>query len=316
MVLFTSCKPLKEAANLRAVYEACKAPKMFEIMNPRRDNLRHTAHYDVLVTDEIPKYSNAPVIMICHGASGGKTYGLDQPYPYVSRKDKSLITYVLATSEETVPFVASWAGCEESRVLPFGMPRMDAYIGKKKGDGGTFLADYKRAYLYCPTYRSREEGDLPEINWGFIDSQLTDDEILLAKFHPCTWYTPDLSQYKHIRKVPASEPSAPYLMDCDVLITDFSSIMFDAHVLRKPVVLFEKDWANYRYQRGMSMAYPDMYSSHHCQREKDLIPMLRTAERTERDDEILKYVCGACDGHSTERVIKLINYMLTHHEVY
>ena len=310
MVLFTSCRSLEEAANLRAVYDAYDGPKKFEMMNPRRDNLRHTLHYDVLVTDEIPKYSTAPVVMICHGASGGKHYGLDQPYPYVSRKDTELITYVLSTSEETIPFVASWAGCEESRVLPLGMPRMDAYIGKKKGDGGTFLADYKRAYLFCPTYRSREEGDLPEINWGFIDSQLADDEILLAKFHPCTLFTPDLGQYKHIMKIPASEPSAPYIMDCDVLITDFSTIMFDAHVLKKPVVLFEKDWENYKAQRGMSMAYPEMYSSHHCRREKDLVPLLRSVKRTEHDEEIRRFVCGSCDGHSTERVIGLINWMV------
>lgn len=315
MVLFTSCKPLKEAANLKAVYDACKCPKMFEQMNPRRDNLRHTLHYDVLVTDEIPKYSTAPVLMICHGASAGKTYGLNQPYPYVSRKDTRLITYVLSTSEETIPFVASWCGCEESRVMPFGMPRMDSYIGKKKGDGGTFIAQYKRAYLYCPTFRSREEGTLPDIDWGYIDSQLNDDEVLLAKFHPVTWNAPQLFGYDHIHSVPASEPSAPYIMDCDVLVTDFSSIMFDAHVLRKPVVLFEKDWDIYKQQRGMSLEYPNMYSSHHCSTEKELVQLLRTAQRTEHDEEIRQFVCGSCDGHSTERVIKLINYMLTHHEV-
>ena len=309
MVLFTSCRTLKEAANLRAVYEAYKGSKAFEVMSPRSDNMRHLLDYDLLVTDEIPKYSKAPVIMICHGASAGKSYGLDQPYPYVSREHTKLLTYVLSTSEETIPFVASWAGCEESKVLPLGMPRMDVYEGKKKGDGGTFLKDYRRAYLYCPTYRSREEGPLPEINWQYIECHLEEDEVFVVKVHPLS-PAPALGAYRNIIAVPASEPSGPYLMDCDVLITDFSSIMFDAHVLRKPVVLFEKDWQRYKEARGMSLKYPEMYSTYHCEREDILMDLLRMAKRTSHDEEIRRFVCGACDGHSTERVIKLIDSCL------
>ena len=309
MVLFTSCKPLKEAANIRTVYKAYKGSKAFEIMSPSSDNLRHTLDYDLLVTDEIPKFSKAPVLMICHGASAGKTYGLDQPYPYITREHTKLITYVLSTSEETIPFVASWAGCEESKVLPLGMPRFDTYNGKSKGDGSTFLGDYKRAYLYCPTYRSREEGPLPETEWQYLDDHLNDDEILCVKVHPLS-QAPDLRGYRHICGVSAKEPSGPYLMDCDVLITDFSSIMFDAHVLRKPVVLFEKDWEKYKQQRGMSLKYPDMYSSYHCRSENKLLHLVRSAKRTEHDEEIRKFVCGACDGHVTERIIKLIRELV------
>ena len=306
MVLFTSCKPLQEAANIRTVYEAYKGEKMFEMMNPRRDNLRHTLHYDLLVTDEIPKYSTAPVLMICHGASGGKTYGLDQPYPYVSKSDTELLTYILSTSKETTPYVASWARCDESKVIPLGMPRMDMYEGKKKGDGGTLLKN-KKAYLFCPTYRTREEGSLPWIDWGWLDNQLTYNEILAVKYHPATTNAPKLDGYRHICSIPAEEPSAPYLMDCDVLITDYSTIMFDAHVLQKPVVLFEKDWERYNAMRGMYMKYPGMYSSYHCRSERVLINMVRCVKRTKQDERIRQYVCSACDGHSTERVIAFIN---------
>ena len=170
--------------------------------------------------------------------------------------------------------------------------------------------DFKKSFLFCPTYRTREEGGLPNIDWSFIDSFLTDEEIMVVKWHPVTTIMPDLSIYDHIRCVSAINQTLPYVVDCDVLITDYSTVMFDAHVLKKPVVLFEKDWDRYSKARGMSMEYPVMYSSYHCRTEKELLNMIRTAKRTEHDEYIRKYVCGACDGHSTQRVVDLINKMV------
>ena len=97
-----------------------------------------------------------------------------------------------------------------------------------------------------------------------------------------------------------------YLYDCDVVITDFSSIMFDAYLLEKPVVLFEKR-KGYLKTRGMYFDYPGGYSSRYCTDEHDLPDVLREANdlgRVER--ECIRKVAGACDGHSSRRVCELI----------
>ena len=192
------------------------------------------------------------------------------------------------------------------------MPRTDQYIGKQKGDGHTVLAD-KCAYLYVPTFRDKGETPLPDIDWDYIDSQLLPGEVLAIKPHP--WYYQYISKiitykkYRHIIGIPGDEPSAPYLYDADVIITDYSSIMFDAYLLDKPVVLFEKN-PGYLQTRGMYMDYPSQYSSRYATNEHDLIDLLRNSyslRATEK--ECLRIVADMCDGHSCERICQLIDQL-------
>ena len=67
-------------------------------------------------------------------------------------------------------------------------------------------------------------------------------------------------KYNHIIEISSSEPSTPYLIDCDVVITDYSSIIFDGYLLNKPSVLYSPN-LDYVNKRGMYMKYPQEYSS-------------------------------------------------------
>lgn len=306
--LFTSNKELSRAENIAALFDFYDDDKQFIRTYPGQSDARLSSdRYSVRVCDEFIGASPGKAIMIGHGIACGKTYGLDQPHPYHSESHGGLLTWVITTSEEMIPVTARQSGVPESRVLPLGMPRTDQYFGRKKGDGGTFLAD-KRAYLYAPTFRNSNEGRQPDIDWRLLDSLLTEDEIFLVKPHMVTKSILDgpTGTYRHIVEISSVIPSAPYLIDCDVLITDYSSIMFDAHILRKPVVLFEKEHGYVR-TRGMYLHYPDDYSSRYCQTERELIDMLRNAKgQGDADRRCLKRTAGACDGHSRERIVALI----------
>lgn len=305
MVLFTSNKPLVRAENIKAVYRAYSGAKEFIQVNPWRRNPGLTSkRFTLRVTDEFISSSPRKAIMIGHAISGGKTFGLHQPHPYFSRDKAKLLDYVIATSEAMVQLTAEQSGVDVSQVLPLGLPRTDAYFGAKKGDGYTFLAN-KRAYLFAPTFRTKEETPMPSIDWRWIDEQLTDDEILVVKPHMMTQHLLE-GDYEHIVEVSSKQPSTPYLIDCDVLITDYSSILMDAHVLGKPVVLFEKQ-KGYLETRGMYLEYPGGYSSRYCTNEKDLVDLIKSADGQGAEDIHCREVtASACDGHSTERVIDLI----------
>ena len=82
--------------------------------------------------------------------------------------------------------------------------------------------------------------------------------------------------------------------------------MFDALVLRKPVILFAKDKKRYLDTRGMYRKYPEEYSKYFFNTEKEMVECLRYAKWTDFDEELREYQCGACDGHSTKRIIDLI----------
>lgn len=320
-VLFVSFRPLERAENIRAIYEAYPGEKAHILQSdPNYASEVLSGKYDLMVTDDFPTITPGQCIMIWHGIQGGKKIGLDQRPSFYRREYAKYISCIVAASHDAIPLWQSATGVNESRIIPFGMPRTDAYIGKRKGNGHTILSEYRRAYLFAPTFREIGEPAFPEIDWEYIDSRLKDDEVFAIKAHPWQYYQfrnadqvtrhLDISKCKHIRIIPECEQSAPYLYDADVVITDYSSIMFDAYILGKPVVLFEKS-KGYVDARGMYLDYPDEYCSRYSADETCLLFHMRDAFQTgmrETERSCLHKVAATCDGHSCERICDLINY--------
>lgn len=312
-VLFISSRPMPRCENITAVYEAYQGEKVFDLMRDRTSIFLERGDYDLVVTDELVKYSIAPVIMIYHGAACGKTYLLQRPRnwdtPGIEAGSK-LLAYVVtsADSEAAMLMTAHQCGVKLDQVLPFGMPRLDKYVNKPR--------PYKRrdyTYLYAPTFRTFNDEKFADIDLDMIDESLTDDEKFLVKPHMIFKGSMPENHYKHIEFISKDEPSDPYIFESDVLITDYSSIMFDAHAMGVPVVLFEKDSDEFLKNPGMCMAYPNGYSSRHTQSEAELISLCRSAAILGPKEEDLKckeLIVNMCDGEATQRVCDLIDKML------
>jgi len=309
-VLFTSSRPLDRAENIAAVYHGYSGDKEFAQLNYRRTNrnLRRFI-YSLVVADEIPCETNAPVLLVGHGITGGKKCYLDQDPGYVRPNEYKFVKWAIATSEEMVDISSGQLGLDRKNVYALGMPRTDYYFGKHKGDGGTFLAE-KRAYLYAPTFRSKHETEGFELDLDYIDSKLTDDEIFVIKPHMLMEGLVK-ENYKHIVEVSPNVMSRDYILDCDVLITDYSSILLDGYVAGKPGVLFEKN-PGYLESRGMYFKYPDEYCSRYATNEEELVDILRKADSLgEVERRCLQRTAGSClDGRSTERVCEFISQKL------
>lgn len=309
-VIFGSNRPLVRAENINTLFEAYDGQKEFKYLG-EAPNVYFGTRYTVLVADDFPHKNPGNTVMVGHGICGGKKFGLDQPNGYHRQEHVKFLDYAIATSEETVDIVAKQSGIPSDKVLPLGMPRTDQYFGKKKGDGGTYAA-HKRTYLYVPTFRNQKlDKPLPEVDYDLIDDMLTDDELFIIKMHTLSQNMSIYDgQYKHIRTELNIRPSAQLLIDSDVVITDYSSIMFDAQLLGRPVILFDRDM-DYLKTRGMYYRYPDEYSGRWCNNEQELIEMARSAhDLTDIDKACIKRVAGACDGHSTERVLDLVRSLI------
>ena len=317
-VLFASFRPLQRAENLRAIYEAYPGEKVHICTfdpNYRQEVL--SGKYDLMVIDEFPTVTPCKCIMIWHGIQGGKYIGLDQPgHPFYKPEDKDLMTCIVSAGIGAIPMWVRCTGMSVFSIKPYGMPRTDQYIGKQKGDGHTPLAE-KRSYLFVPTFRDRGETPFPDIDWDYIDNHLTDDELIAVKVHPWSSYQGrdqatgalNASSRKHIITIPGTEPSTPYLYDADVIVTDYSSIMFDGYLLGKPAVLFEKN-PGYTESRGMYLQYPEQYCSRYATDEQGLIALMRDAYGnglTPTEISCRDKVAEACDGNSCKRISRLID---------
>lgn len=311
-VIFISSRPMPRCENITAVYKAFKGDKKFDLMWDRTSDILHdpNSEYDLVITDELVRESKAPVMMIYHGAALGKTYLMQRHDSWemdVLKKCSKLVKYAISSSNspEAIASIAEECGINEEQVYPYGMPRMDKYI---KWPHKTWFT----SYLYAPTFRTYENKDIPDIDLDKIDRLLSNDEILFIKPHMIL-NNPEIKQYKHIVYFSKDDPSEKLIAECDVLITDYSSIMFDAFAFNKPVVLFEKDHESYLKKPGMCLPYPDGYSSRHCRTEEELVNLCRDAAKNglgDNEKKCKELSVNMCDGHATERVVQLINDIL------
>ncbi len=303
-VLFASSRPIERAENISAIFNGYSGIKDFTQLRGRTSKKIQESDYALIVTDEMLSEAHSPVILVGHGISGGKKSYLDQKNGYVKENEYKLLDSVITTSPEMIDISARQLGVDREKVFALGMPRTDFYFGKSKGDGGTMLSK-KRAYLYVPTFRGKSDPGFPEIDFTYIDSVLSDDEVFVVKPHMLMRKMLK-NYYRHVIEISNDLPSAPFLIDCDVVITDYSSIMLDGYLLGKPAVLFEKN-RGYLDSRGMYLDYPYEYSSRYAVNEKELIDILRKADGlTEVERKCIKKTAGSCDGHSTERVCEFI----------
>ena len=305
-VLFAGTRPYGRAENVSAIYDAYPGEKKYiEVHGDNTDPAMFSGEHDVLVIDDFVSPNSCKTIMIWHGIQGGKFIGFDQPNPYLTEEKSNAIDYLISASHGAVPMWQSSTRLPEEKILPLGMPRTDQYIGKRKGDGHTVLAG-KHSYLYVPTFRWYFEPEPFEVDYSWLDSQLNDDEVFAVKMHMVDGRMLK-RDYRHIIEIPQTEPSAPYLYDADVVITDYSSIIFDGYLLNKPAVLFQK-FPGYASARGMYMKYPEEYCSWIAGDERELLYLIRMVEKLGiAEYECLHRVADMCDGNACKRLIKLID---------
>jgi CDP-glycerol glycerophosphotransferase len=147
---------------------------------------------------------------------------------------------------------------EEYETLEVGYPRNDVLVNATPADverirGELGIESEKRAVLFAPTHREYLGEYVPTVDLPRLAAALGPDYVILARMH-----------YFYRDRLPAGEreaggtildvtrhPSIEELcLAADVLLTDYSSIMFDYAVLDRPIVIHAPDWDTYRVKRG------------------------------------------------------------------
>ena len=130
------------------------------------------------------------------------------------------------------------------------------------------------------------------------------------------WYL-IIKAHPHIdAKNPVSNCTLPTeeLLDlADVLVTDYSSVLFDYLLFETPAVLFAPDLEEYEQKRGFYIDYRTLPFP----LAKDAQTLARAVQSSMTEWE--KYApavhalrvryCGACDGNATERIRKEVGLL-------
>lgn len=148
----------------------------------------------------------------------------------------------------------------QGTVLHEGYPRNCIFFHPEQGTKLKELLGYADTQLsiYMPTFRGtsssvQEEDYVNQIKdyLNRIDMLLHENQIMLVKLHPFVQSQLTLDSYRHIRLFPEGYDTYEVLNACDVLITDYSSVMYDFAVTGRRILLFAYDLEYYQGSRGM-----------------------------------------------------------------
>ena len=142
--------------------------------------------------------------------------------------------------------------------LEVGYPRNDALANATAEDAQRLRASLgitpgQTAVLYAPTHREYRSGYEPALDLGRLAAALGDDHVVLARqhyFYDADPLVRDLHRAGRLLDVASHASVEELCIASDMLLTDYSSIMFDYAVLDRPIVIHAPDWDVYRELRG------------------------------------------------------------------
>lgn len=171
-------------------------------------------------------------------------------------------------------------GVAKNDILVHHTPEYRNSIRKKIG-----IPDGKKAVLYAPTFR--EEDNFMErfdVNVELWQKALGEEYVLLYRAHPVVEsvkkknsdFFIDVTQYEVVEDI---------MIAADVLISDYSGIIFDYCVMEKPIFLWTYDYDSYNRIRGL---YFDIRKELPAKAdERELLEMIK---ETNLESNVLQYV--------------------------
>lgn len=334
VLFFTVRADGKLLDNARAVYDALDAKKIiFAKMLPHSTKIKPKIYYylltsRVIVTDDYVRYvrftklrKNQKLFQIWHACGAFKKFGLDAKTVLTEKEERAShaqYSAVAVTSESCRKAYAQAFGISEDVCLPIGLPRTDMLFRDAEKLRASVYEKHpefvgKKIYLFAPTFREKNRQRIkydPKIDWDAFSAELSDDEVFVIRRHPVMNYPLINKEYNNI--IDLSQDSTLALTAVsDVLITDYSSVIYDACLLDVPTVFYCPDYKE--YDRGFYLKFPDDLPGDMVTDAKELVGAIRRAKENPPADRIEKFRNGqmsACDGHSAERAAALIKSWL------
>jgi CDP-glycerol glycerophosphotransferase (TagB/SpsB family) len=256
------------------------------------------------------------VVQVWHAAGALKRFGLDAAEPPREPERTFLHRHYdwLVTSGEASR--APWSRALRTpldRVLALGSPRTDLFFDTAAAASARarVVAAYpavadRRVITYAPTFRGRGRGKRPA---GSLDAvrlraSLGPGDALVLKSHPnLDRSLVDTAGYDVV--VDPAEDMNDLLLATDILITDYSSSIFEWALLRRPLVLLVPDLADYERDPGLYLDYRTEMIGTQVLDTEGVIEAIRDGRfDIESYDAFVRRHLGSSDGRSSERWVE------------
>ena len=209
----------------------------------------------------------------------------------------------------------------DGEIFESGSPRNDMLF---KGDDvknrikqGLGLRPDTKVVLYAPTFRDDFRMDVYNLNLlemcSRLGNRLGGNWIALARLHPNVTETSLVAYSDKVINASTYPDMQELLLIADVLITDYSSTIYDAAIMDKLVLLYAPDLDEYKKNRGLKQIYFDL-PTRICQTSDDLCNYIDEIDVGQYHAELHRFLDSIKvfdDGHASERVVKRIASIMT-----
>ena len=178
--------------------------------------------------------------------------------------------------------------CREEAIRIIGFPRNDELFHVTHAQRQSLrqqmgIPDGKKVILYAPTWRDSKDGGVsyvvePPINMDKWRQQLSSDYVILFRMHVLTTRF-DMTYDDFARDATAIENLNHVLAVTDIMITDYSTIVYDAAVARIPFICFGFDYERYSQERGFYYDLNSVYPGGVMHTEDDVLARIRQIEQ-------------------------------------
>ncbi|MFK4890730.1 CDP-glycerol glycerophosphotransferase family protein [Lactococcus petauri] len=273
--------------------------------------------YNNFVISKFPHRKEVKVLEIWHATAALKNFGNCVQRDYEIKN----YDYAIANSDFYKGVYAQAFNLPEENVLVTGIPNNDKIFDDHfvQDTKVRLLEKYpvlanKKVITYAPTFPGRISTYFKEakIDLARVHQALGEDYVIIYKAHPLI----SGSAYEnnpHVLFI-EEEPISSIFCVTDVLITDYSAIAVDWMVFDKPIIAYVPDFKSYSKKPGLTIDYLQEFPGAVTFNEGELIQALQATDSTSYQKEralFFKKTYNYCDGKATERVLKVIENLMT-----
>jgi teichoic acid ribitol-phosphate primase len=267
-----------------------------------------------------PHRKATTVYQVWHAGGALKRFGVDVTPPnrvVENRFVHKYYDYVIVGSESAVGPYASALRTPEQRVLPLGIARTDFFFDETAMAAARerVLAAHpelrdRTVVLYAPTFRGHGDEKAPRqgLDAKLLRDRLPESVALVHKTHP-VFGTEDIDGTGYDALVGVEFDLNELFTVTDVLVTDYSSSIFEYALTHKPLVLLVDDLEAYEDDPGFYLDFArEMIGEFATTSEKVSEILERGAYDLSRYDAFIATHCQYDDGHASERFVELLGY--------
>ena len=202
-----------------------------------------------------------PVIQIWHSLGNMKrfgytAFGTDEGHSEATARLMHMHEGYDAIATSSLRCAAAF-NTDKSTLFEAPLPRVDLLLDEqhRARQREAILAAYpqlrgRETIVYCPTFRKQPAANEAEAAAALIDAVDFDRFNLVYKPHPVSKQVIDDPR---VVTIPSGQFDALFV--ADAIISDYSTVIYEAGLLGTPVYLYAYDWDTYREKRGLTIDF-------------------------------------------------------------